>query len=300
MKRRALLAFGTALAAQTALARAEPKPLSSEELAVSELRLRGDAAFGRALLLQPRKAAPNPPLLILLHGLGETHDQDVGARAFAERYGLLSAVSRLMRPPLARTHLEQDYFGTGRLAELNERLLRRPFRAPVLVCPFMPNPYKAGGDAVLERYAAFLSGALKTEVEQRVGASFPASRCMLGGVSLGGYVAIEAFVRRPELYCGLCTAQGAFGQGQASRYAAAIETATKRVGSRRVEILTSSFDPYHRPNELLHQNLQKRGQSSRLRTSPGPHDQRWLKESGVIEMLLSADDVFSEQGGAQP
>jgi predicted esterase len=298
MKRRALMALGAAL--WSGAAAAAPKPLVSEELSLIELSLPGDRAFGRALLLVPRQLPSDPELLVLLHGLGETHDQNVGARAFAERYGLLSAIARLAHPPLTRQSPGPDYFGAGRLEELNQRLAARPFRVPVMVCPFTPNPYKAGGDALVARYADFLVGPLKAEVEKRVGSRFPAARCMLSGVSLGGYLAIEAFLRKPEQYCALGTAQGAFGTNQAARYASSIAAATERVGARRVEILTSSFDPYRPANHAFHAQLQKRKQSSRLRTSPGPHDQRWLNESGVIEMLISADDVFTEQRRSQP
>lgn len=297
MKRRSLLALGAALWAGTASA---AKPLSSQELSLSELSLAGDRAFGRALLLVPRELPAEPELLVLLHGLGETHDQNVGAHAFAERYGLLGAVARLVHPPLVRQSPGPDYFGAGRLEQLNQRLAERPFRIPVMVCPYTPNPYKAGGDALVARYAEFLAGALKSEVEKRVGSPFPASRCMLSGVSLGGYLAIEAFLRKAEHYCALGSVQGAFGQNQAARYAAGIATAEKRVGPRRVEILTSSFDPYRVPNQAFHAQLQKRGLASRLRTSPGPHDQSWLVESGVIELLLSADEVFAAQRGLAP
>ncbi len=297
MMRRALLTLGALLWSGGAAA---AKPLVSEELSLIELSLPGDRAFGRALLLVPRRLPSEPELLVLLHGLGETHDQDVGARAFAERYGLLSAVARLTHPPLTRQSAGPDYFGEGRLEQLNQRLAERPFRIPVIVCPFTPNPYKAGGDALVARYADFLAGALKAEVEQRVDARFPASRCMLAGVSLGGYLAIEAFLRKPEQYCALGTAQGAFGPNQASRYASSIARAVEKVGPRRVEILTSSFDPYRPANLAFHAQLQKRGQASRLRVSPGPHDQRWLNESGVIEMLNSADEVFAAQRRAAP
>ena len=297
MRRRQLLGLSAALSAGALARPGGAKQLVSEELDIVELNLPGDAAFGRALMLRPKALPSQPNLLVLLHGLGETYDQVVGARAFAERYGLLSAVARLSRPPLGRTYDAQDYFGEGRLAELNARLGKRPYHSPVLVCPYTPNPYKAGGEAVLQRYIEFLGGPLKSEVEQRVGSSFSASRCMVSGVSLGGYIAIEVFLKKAELFCGLGSAQGAFGQNQASRYAAAIEALGKRLGPRRVEILSSSFDPYRRPNELFHQHLRKRQQASRLRISPGPHDQRWLNESGTIEMLLSADDVFAGLGG---
>ena len=296
MKRRALLGLSAALAGGAWAVPGRAKaPLASDELALHELELKGDRAFGRAQLWVPKALPREPRLLVLLHGLGETYDQVVGARAFAERYGLLSAVSRLTHPPLVRTYDAQDYFGEGRLSELNARLAQRPYRPPVLLCPYTPNPYKAGGEAVLARYGDFVTGRLKTEVEQRLGTSFPVSRCMISGISLGGYVAIEVFLKKPELFCALGIAQGAFGQNQAARYAAGVEVATQRLGARRVEILTSSFDPYRRVNELFHQQLQKRKQASRLLVSPGPHDQRWLRESGTIDMLLGADDAFVGQ-----
>lgn len=297
MKRRALLGLSAALAGGAWAAPGRAKPITSDELSLYDLELKGDRAFGRAQLLVPKKLPPEPRLLVLLHGLGETHDQLIGARAFAERYGLLNAVARLTHPPLVRTYEPQDYFGEGRLSELNARLAQRPYQSPVLLCPYTPNPYKAGGEAVLARYGEFVTGRLKAEVEQRLGTTFPVARCMVSGISLGGYVAIEVFLKKPELFCALGIAQGAFGQNQAARYAAGVAGASERLGPRRVEILTSSFDPYRRVNELFHQHLQKRKQSSRLLVSPGPHDQRWLRESGTIDMLLGADDAFAAATG---
>jgi len=289
MKRRTFLSAGLTLVA----ARGWGKTLESAELDIQEILLRGDAAFGRALLLVPRQLSANPGMLMLLHGLGETTDQQTGARAYAERYGLLSAVARLTHPPLAPLEAKADYFGPGRLAELNARLAQARFRCPVLVCPFTPNPYKQGGEELVRRFAAFLSGALKSEVEQRVGVAFPASRSIISGVSLGGYLAIEAFLQHPECFGTLGVTQGAFGPNQAQRYAAGVQAAVERVGARRVDVLTSSFDPYRAANEAFHRHLQRRGQSAHLRVSPGPHDQRWLRESGVVEVLLAAQDALT-------
>src|SRR5688572_25031511 len=113
MKRRAMLAGGVALGAALLSGRASSKALSSAEFSLVDLHLSGDTAFGRALLLVPRAMPADPELLVLLHGLGETYDQTVGARAFAQRYGLLSAVARLTHPPLERTLPKKDYFGAG-------------------------------------------------------------------------------------------------------------------------------------------------------------------------------------------
>ena len=161
MMRRGFLALATGLAAGAHAGLAPAKSLESAELALSELSLGGDPAFGRALLAVPRALPPKPELLVLLHGLGETVEQTMGSRAFAKRYGLLTAVARLTHPPLALLDERHDYFGAGRLAELNARLAQSPFRCPVLLCPFTPNTYKARGDEAHDdfgRLARRLSG----------------------------------------------------------------------------------------------------------------------------------------------
>jgi pimeloyl-ACP methyl ester carboxylesterase len=148
---------------------------------------------------------------------------------------------------------------------------------------------------VLTRFMRFVVGDLRAAVEHRLGTQFPDLRSMIAGVSMGGFLAIEIFLQSPERFCGLGVVQAAFGPNQALRYAAGVNKASERLGRKRVEILTSSFDPYRRSNELFHRHLLERKQASRLRVAPGPHDQRWLNESGVIEMLLAADDVLSER-----
>ena len=293
MRRRALLASGLLATLAPALPAAAAKRLESDELSLSELSPGSDPAFGRALLAVPRELPPDAGLLVLLHGLGETTEQELGARAFAERYGLLTAVQRLTHPPLARSEPRQDYFGEGRLDELNGRLSEHPYHPPVMICPFTPNPYKPGGNEVLSRFMRFVAFELRAAVEARVGRVFPAARCLISGVSLGGFLAIEIFLQSPERFGALLPVQAAFGPNQALRYAAAVSKASERVGRKRVEILTSSFDPYRRNNEQFHRQLLQRKQPSRLRVSPGPHDQRWLNESGVIELLLAAQDVLA-------
>src|SRR3954466_14184685 len=112
MKRRAVL---QGLAALATSAPAVAKSLESAELSLEEQALPGNPAFGRYLLAVPRNVPAPSELLILLHGLGETTEQKVGARAFAERYGLPSAAARPPPPPLERTEPRFDYFGEGRL-----------------------------------------------------------------------------------------------------------------------------------------------------------------------------------------
>jgi pimeloyl-ACP methyl ester carboxylesterase len=292
----ALLSGSAAFAAES--------PLLSEDLELAELEFPKQRGFGRTLLFSARRAAGQTiehavarRALILLHGLGESHDQRVGARAFAERYGLLSAVTRLKRPPLERTLKKQDYFGQQRLTELNEQLARQPYTPPILVCPFTPNPWR-GDSTLLDRYAEFLVGPLCAAIAERTGSDAPSLSLAVGGVSMGGFMALEIFLRKPERFCGLALAQAAFGAHQAPRFAAELDKCMQRAGARAVDVISSTGDPYLKPSELLHEKLRERAITSTLRVSPGPHNQLWLRESGVIEMLLAADRAFTLHGAA--
>src|SRR5262245_25359826 len=69
-----------------------------------DLRLEGSRDLARrAVVLVPRDlpAGTRVPLLILLHGLGETTNEEAGVRAWIDRYGLLRCHTRLAHPPVA-------------------------------------------------------------------------------------------------------------------------------------------------------------------------------------------------------
>src|SRR5258708_6374084 len=75
----------------------------SEGFEVLDWKLDGGADLARrALVLVPRGlgAAQRVPVLVLLHGLGETSSEALGIRAWIDRYGLLTSHARLARPPL--------------------------------------------------------------------------------------------------------------------------------------------------------------------------------------------------------
>ncbi|HSN99933.1 MAG TPA: hypothetical protein VLS89_16675, partial [Candidatus Nanopelagicales bacterium] len=120
-------------------------PHLPQDLEIRDLSVPGDRALGRRFtLLVPKHLAAGEkvPLLVLLHGLGETGDERMGAFAWLERYGLGTAYDRLRRPPLARTSKRADWTA-ARLAEVNSALATRPFRGLALACPFTPTVYKA-------------------------------------------------------------------------------------------------------------------------------------------------------------
>src|SRR5690606_4827203 len=228
MKRRAFLSLPTLSAGSLAAAALPAWPMTawadaaapkkpadrfaSEELEAHDLQVPGRASLARrALVLAPRhlKAGTRPRALVLLHGLGETGNEALGIRAWAELYGLISAYERLRRPPLERILPRARYATDERLEELNRSLAARPFEGLLLICPVTPNPYKPGPAArTLDAYTEWLFDSLLPTVRERVG---PFSALGIDGCSLGGYAALEVFLRRPTAFATLGSVQGAFG-----------------------------------------------------------------------------------------
>lgn len=82
---------------------------------------------GRFLLVTPRWQDPDRPvpLVVFLHGLGETGDERAAAYAWVERYGLASSWQRLKRAPLAPTSARGEWTAS-RLVEVNRELEAGP------------------------------------------------------------------------------------------------------------------------------------------------------------------------------
>jgi enterochelin esterase-like enzyme len=271
ISRRAFVAASaTALVARRARADVDPgwRP---RELDVRELTVEGERSR-RFVLGVPRHLAANEraPLLVLLHGLGETGDERTGAWAWFERYGLGTAYDRL------RASTE--------------------FRGLVLACPYMPNLPVADPRA-LDAYARWI--ALTVVPRARAEAPVIEGRggTYLGGCSLGGHFSLEVFLRRPEAFGAWGGVQTAIAGAQAQPYAARIlstvgaDATGAQAGARDVFIETSTADPFRAANEALARALTRSGVANTFLELPGPHDQRWLRESGTGRMLQWFDNL---------
>jgi predicted esterase len=241
---------------------------------------------GRLFLLAvPRGLRPpsRVPLLVLLHGLGETGDEQMGAWAWLERYGLGSAWQRLAHAPVARTSKRGEW-SDERLSEVNAELAARPFRGLAMVCPFMPKLSAREVPAYaswLERVVARARAAvpiLSTEVESTY----------LCGCSLGAYVSLEVMARAPHVFGAWGGVQTAIGAWAAPGYAKRL---SKAFGgkARPLFVETSSLDHYRTSSEALHAAFVSEGMPATKRVSTGPHDQPWLREVGTLEALLWFD-----------
>jgi enterochelin esterase-like enzyme len=252
----------------------------------------GDATLGRRFtLFFPRGLAPGEkvPLLVLLHGLGETGDERMGVYAWLDRYGLGTAYDRLLHPPVARASARADWSAT-RLAEVNAMLTAQPFRGLAIACPFTPNVYKqANPSAALDRYARWIADTVVPRARAEAPVWPDPAHTAIDGCSLGGYVGLEVFLRAPEAFAAWGGVHSAIGQASAVAYAKRIAAAVARAGPRALHVETSEGDPFRTANEALSRALSERKIAHELRVLPGPHDQPWLREAGTLEMLLWHD-----------
>lgn len=242
----------------------------------------------RAAVLVPKgaKAEEKLPTLVLLHGLGETGSERMGAYAWVERYGLATCASRLMRPPVSSVS-RHKYLRDERANEITRALLARAFGKLVLVCPYVPNVYRAPRPAgALDRYAGWVTQELLPAVRERAPATTDPRRTGIDGCSLGGFVSFEVFLRKPGDFYTCGGVQAAIGRGSSARYAERFSKAVQGEGTRRLHVETSTGDPYHDANVALARELAARGLEAELRVAPGPHDQPWLRDVGTLELLL--------------
>lgn len=233
----------------------------------------------RFVLIVPRfQNVDTPiPLVVFLHGLGETTNERLGAYAWLEKYGLGSAWQRLKRPPITRTSTRGEWTD-ARLKEVNDELAARPFRGFAMACPFMPNP-KSPAD--LDAYAKWIESSLVPRCRKEASVIATAERTYLCGVSLGGYVSLEMLTRLPTTFSAWAGLQTAIGTWAANGYADRIA----KLSPRPLYVLTSSLDHWRTSSEALDAAFTARSIKHELRVVPGPHDQPWLREAGTIEAL---------------
>ncbi|HEY0468011.1 MAG TPA: alpha/beta hydrolase-fold protein [Polyangiaceae bacterium] len=259
-------------------------------LSVRELAVENPGKFGRkCLLLRPARVPETEalPLLVLFHGLGETGSEALGIRAWNDRYGLPQAYARLSSPPVRRTLLRERYLTDARLLELNRELSARPFPDLALVCPFTPNVFKQNPSApLLDRYADYIEQALLPAVRSATPVLASAEHSGVAGVSLGGYVALEVFLRKSALFTGLGCVQPALSSAASEQYALRLAALKSSPVAPSIQLVTSSLDPFRDATQRLAKRLAEHGVTRTAICPTGPHDQRFLQEVGTLEMLL--------------
>jgi iron(III)-salmochelin esterase len=302
LRRRRWLGFGLGLSVLSATRRLFALPAEAERDAggpfdTLDLKLDGSRDLARrAIVLVPRGLADGArvPVLVLLHGLGETKSEDAGVRAWIDRYGLLTSHARLLHPPVGPESKRGD-LTAERARAINDQLAERPYDGKlVLVCPFTPNVWRlADTRQALDRYADWMTSVLLPEVRARTPADPSPARTGIDGCSLGGFIGLEIFLRRPEHFAAWGGVQSALSEAVAPAVAGRLAAALASAGPRRLHVETSTGDAFYRANLALSRELKKKGVPHELAVLPGPHDQPFLREAGTLGMLLWHDRALS-------
>jgi enterochelin esterase-like enzyme len=196
------------------------------------------------------------PLLVLLHGLGETGSDRMGSWAWFERYGLGTSYDRM---------------GASQSA-----------RGLVLACPYVP---LLRDSASTKTYAQWIVSTLIPRARREAPVLDASRATYLGGCSLGGRVSLDVLLERPEAFGAWGGVQTAISASVAERYALQLAAMMGRVGKREVFIETSSGDPFREGNDALARALTRQGAANTFVELPGPHSQPWLRQSGTLRML---------------
>jgi len=265
-------------------ARADPSPAYTVRL----LRLTvAETLFDSVVVVVPRNvgAGARLPLVVALHGLGESTSPALGAQAWPSLYGLLDAADRLLSPPVTPRGKRGD-LTPAHAATLNRELAARPFGGVVVACPFTPNPAGAlDRQAHLTKYATWVREVLVPRVREQYPVSTSEAATHLAGCSMGGSVALEVAQRSPGAFGGLALVQSAHGAHRNAPFAVAAATLGPAGGPLPTLVLTSQGDPFRERNVALGAELAKQGVPHEAVVLPGPHDQPWLREAGTPTML---------------
>jgi hypothetical protein len=250
------------------------------------------AEFGgekRCVVLVPKPIPPGVklPVLVALHGLGETIDPVTGANGWLKAYELDRSYLRLFSPPLEPIAF-QGFVTSERLSEINEALASRPFGGVIVACPYMPK--EIGGPLPIEVYARWLGERLLPRLRSELPAETSASATGIDGVSLGGWAAIRIAMARPDLFGAVGALQPAVMDYPMVEWATAL--IAEKLGKRPLRIVTSTEDLYRNTLTELDKRLRSKGIPHEFALTPGPHDYPWNKGPGGIEMLLFHDRVL--------
>jgi len=240
----------------------------------------------RATVLVPRPIPPGVrlPVLVALHGLGETTDSITGANAWPKSYALTRAYERLLAPPLE----PEDFQGlvtSERLTEINDELRARELGGVIVVCPYMSRDI--GGALPIELYAEWLGQRLLPRVRSELPALDQTRATGIDGVSLGGWSAIRIAMARPDLFGVVGALQPAILDPQMIDWAT--QLLSQKLGARPFRFVTSTEDLYRFTLTELDKRLTAKNIPHEFAMTPGPHDYPWNKGPGSIEMLLWHD-----------
>jgi len=278
------------LIAPSASAKRERLPAEERTWAFAETPV---GRMSVVVLVPERLASDRFPVLIAMHGAGETRKgPERGARGWIDDYKLARSIERLARPPLAESDFE-GFVEQARLAALNTALGQEGYGGLIVACPYTPDVL--GREEPFSQaplLANFLIDTLLRKIRSETPAIATPEATGIDGVSLGGRGAIAVGLLRPEEFGAVAGLQAAFDPENTNEFVARAERALAKNPRLRLRLLTSSEDYYLAVMQRFHTALDRKGVRHDFLVVPGPHDYAFNRGVGGIEMLIYHDRVL--------
>ncbi len=243
----------------------------------------------RAVVMLPAQMRPGErlPLLVALHGWGETlRGVERGAFGWPRDYELGASDHELRRPSLRR----EAFLGQldpARFEQLRRDLAARPYQGVVVVAPFTPDVLSPDAGVLQAGFDRWLVETLVARARRELPVRGERLATGIDGVSLGGLHALEIGFAHPEVF-GVVGALQPAVRGRLDRVLARY-TASPSRPPQRMRLVTSRGDVYRRDVAALDEALRLRGVDHDLRVLAGPHDYVFNRGVGGVEMLLFHD-----------
>jgi hypothetical protein len=247
----------------------------------------GEGATAVALVPAARREGQRFPLLIALHGLGETlRGPERGAWGWALDYALPRADQALRRGSLLPADLE-GLVTAERLRALNASLTTASYGGLVVLLPFTPDVRRDLGGAAHRRFERWLVGPMLSRARRELPVLAGRESTGIDGVSLGGLHALWTGLAHPEIFGVVGAIQPAVRRREATVTARYV--ARRGRPSQRLRLVTSTGDTLREDVLSLDRHLSSAGISHELRVLEGPHDYVFNRGPGGVEMLLFHD-----------
>lgn len=248
---------------------------------------RGPAANAVVLVPRARRADERFPLLIAMHGLGETWRGPArGAWGWVRDYELPRADHALRGPSLDPSHFEQ-LVDAARLRELNASLSARRYGGMVIILPFTMDPRAGLGGSEHQRFERWISHDLVARARRELPVIASREATGIDGVSLGGLHALWTGLAHPEVFGSVGALQPAVRRRQAQVAARFVHSRTRP--TQRIRLVTSTLDALREDVIAFDRTLSSARIAHEFKMLVGPHDYIFNRGPGAIEMLLFHD-----------
>jgi enterochelin esterase-like enzyme len=245
----------------------------------------------RAVIVMPKEVPVGVrlPVLVALHGFGESTDPKTGAYGWLKSYGIDRSYQALATAPLEKKDFE-GLVTDERLAAINAALEKRPFGGLIVACPYMPREIGAPS-MPMEWYGQWIGQRLLPRIRKELPALDGPASTGIDGVSLGGWAALRVGLLRPDLFGVVGTLQAAILDAPQVDWAMTLTQ--QQLRGRPLHVVTSTDDAYRATLESFDKRLADKGIAHEFLMTQGPHDYPWNKGPGGIEMLLWHDRVLA-------